>query len=99
MEEKDIKEISLKISEMRSDYYWEIYSRLSGYQKKTLNALYHSDKNIFSKSFAKKYGLNQASSTQRAVKYLITNGIIYKTKDLYQFSDPFFKIFISRYAD
>lgn len=98
IDDADIDDVAMKVCDMRSDYYWEMFSRLTGYQKKTLIALCLSGKNVFSKKYSKTHGLGQPSSTQKAIEYMINTGLIYKTNDSYHFADPFFKFFLLRYA-
>ena len=77
-----------------SDYYLEVFSKLSLYQKNVLFALTKSGKQVLSRKFAETYNLSSSSSTQRAVIRMVNLGIIEKEDDQYIFSDPFFKRFI-----
>ena len=60
----------------QSDFYLELYDKLSKYQKKVLLAIAESGKEIYSKKYADKFGLSTASSTQRAISKLQEIGII-----------------------
>ena len=77
-----------------SDYYLEVFDKLSLYQKNVLLALTKSGKQVLSLDFAKNHNLSSTSSTQRAIKRLVNLGIIDKETEQYVFSDPFFKRFI-----
>jgi len=83
-----------KIINHQSDYYFELFEKLSKYQKKLLLVLTKSSTNIYSKEFSVKYNLSSGSSTQRAIGRLVESGIIEKIKDSFYFSDPFFKRFL-----
>ena len=83
-----------KILDAQGDYYREIVSNLSLYQKKLLSALCQSGEKIFSTAYSKTYNLGASSSTQRAVQKLIQNGHIENEGDRYIFSDPFFQLFL-----
>jgi len=61
-----------------------------------LKALAHENKNIFSKYYAEKYRLSSPSTTQKAIKVLLREGVIEKHADAYNFTDPFFKRFLLR---
>lgn len=77
-----------------SDYYLEVFDKLSLYQKNVLLALTRSGKQVLSKDFAENNNLSSTSTTQRAIKRLVNTGIIDKENEQYVFSDPFFKRFI-----
>ena len=83
-----------KIINNQSDYYFELFEKISNYQKKLLLALIKENSNIFSKDFSEQYNMSSASSTQRAVNRLIMIGIIDKIGNTFSFSDPFFKRFL-----
>jgi len=87
-----------KIVDLKNDYYYELYDRLTNYQKKLLKALVISGENVFSADYAKKFRLSAASTTQKAIIGLIESGIIEKTEGQYFISDPFLKQFLTRYA-
>jgi len=82
------------VLELKSDYYWELLSKQTNYRKKVLYILSKSPKKIFSKETALKYDLGASSSTQKAIKSFIEEGIIEHFNDRYEFSDPFFKMFL-----
>ncbi|MEA3499397.1 MAG: ATP-binding protein [Candidatus Marinimicrobia bacterium] len=83
-----------KIINNQTDYYVELFEKISNYQKKLLLALIKENSNIFSKDFSEKYNMSSVSSTQRAVNRLIEIGIIEKIGNNFTFSDPLFKRFL-----
>jgi len=85
-----------KVIDLKNDYYFEMYDRLSRYQKKLLHALAQEGRNIFSREYALKYHLSATSTTQKAIHGLIENGLIEKVENEYTFSDPFFRQYILR---
>jgi AAA+ ATPase superfamily predicted ATPase len=87
-----------KIVDLKSDYYYELYGRLTMYQKKLLKALVVSGENVFSAGYAKKFRLSAASTTQKAIIGLVESGVIEKTEGCYFIGDPFLKQFLTRYA-
>ncbi len=87
-----------KIVDLKSDYYYEQYDRLTAYQKKLLKAIAVSGENVLSANYAKQFRLSAASTTQKAIAGLIESGIIEKTERRYFISDPFLKQFLTRYA-
>ena len=94
IEKKDIDTAVNRLIDAQSDYYLELYSNLSSYQKKVLFAISESGSNIFSKEYTAKYGLSSGSSTQRAVQKIVDLAIVEKSGEEYLFSDPFFKKYI-----
>ena len=80
----------------KSDYYMELFDRQSQSRKQLLKALTVGGKNIFSGEYIKRHRLPAVATLQRAVKELINNGIVEKTKDEYFIADPFFKLFVSQ---
>lgn len=83
----------------QSDFYLELYDKLSQYQKNVLLAIAESGVGIYSKKYADKFGLSSTSSTQRAVSKMYDEGIIEKEKGGILFSDPFFKRYLlSRFS-
>ena len=94
IEKKDIDIAVNRLIDAQSDYYLELYSNLSSYQKKVLFAISESGSNIFSKEYAAKYGLSSGSSTQRAVQKIVDLAIVEKNGEEYLFTDPFFKKYI-----
>ena len=94
IEKKDIDSAVNRLIDAQSDYYLELYSNLSSYQKKVLFAICESGSNIFSKEYTAKYGLSTGSSTQRAVQKIVDLAIVEKSGEEYLFSDPFFKKYV-----
>lgn len=74
----------------QQDYFHQLIEQMSPYQKKVLRALSSEHKMVYSQHFMKKYDLGAASSTQRAVEKLISDGIIGKEEQMFVFSNPFF---------
>ena len=66
VENKDIERAIQNILSSQTDYYFELFGKLSQYQKKLLLALKENGKEVFSKNYSDKFGLSSASSTQRA---------------------------------
>jgi len=95
VEDKDIDKAIEGIISSQSDFYLELYDKLSKYQKKVLLAIVESGTEIYSRKYAEKFGLSSASSTQRAVNKLRDEGIIEKENNRVIFSDPFFKKYIA----
>lgn len=93
---EDIKNSTQSILNHKSDYFFELFDSFSAYQKKMLKALAQENKNIFSKDYADKYRLSSPSTTQKAIKVLLKEGVIEKHADTYNFTDPFFKRFLLR---
>ena len=93
----DIDEAVKRILELKSDYYWELTNKHTGYRKKVLCALSRSASELFSKKTAKDFDLGAASSTQKAIDVFINDGIIERNQSKYDFSDPIYKKFINRY--
>ncbi len=91
---KDIDKAIDGIISSQSDYYLELYDKLSKYQKKVLLAITESGQEVYSKKYSDKFGLSSTSSTQRAVNKLLDEGIIEKENNELRFSDPFFKRYI-----
>lgn len=83
-----------KIINNQTDYYVELFEKISNYQKKLLLALIKENSNIFSRDFSEKHNMSSVSSTQRAVNRLIEIGIIEKIGNNFTFSDPLFKRFL-----
>ncbi|MFZ1292533.1 MAG: ATP-binding protein [Melioribacteraceae bacterium] len=85
------------IIELKSDYYWELTSKLTNYRKKVLSALCHSSIGIFSKEVTEKFSLGANSTTQKAISSFIEDGIIEPFENKYEFADPIYKLFLLKY--
>lgn len=94
VENEDIDLAIKNIIFSQTDYYLELFNKLSQYQKKLLLALKQNGKEIYSKKYSDAFGLSSASSTQRALEKLIDEGLVEKENDEILFSDPFFKQFL-----
>lgn len=94
VDNQDIELAVEGIISSQSDFYLELYDKLSKYQKKVLLAIAESGKEIYSKKYADKFDLSTASSTQRAISKLQDIGIIEKEENNVIFSDPFFKRYL-----
>jgi len=90
----DIDEAIETILTLKSDYYWELTNKQTPYRKKVLYALSKSAEEIFSKRTADKYNLGAVSSTQKALESFIESGIIERTSNKYEFSDPIYNLFV-----
>lgn len=80
------------------DYYNELFDKQSAKQKQLLLALVHSGENIFSSQYTKQFYLTTPSTTQKSVSALLDAGIIEKSGNSYFISDPFFKMYLMRFA-
>jgi len=80
-----------KILNNQLDYFTSLYQKLTPKQQKILLAICKEPKGVFTEYYKKKYNLPANSTTQRSIERLIHLGIIEKDDRLYQFSDPFFK--------
>jgi len=98
IEKEDIINSATQIIFIKRDYYYELFDKLSIYQKKLLKALTVSGKNVYSKEYNKRFRLSAHSTTQKAITNLLHSGIIEKESDGYYISDPFFKRYIENYA-
>lgn len=78
----------------QSDYYFELFEKISNYQKKLLLVIIKENSNIFSHAFSERFNLSSTSTTQRGINKLIELGIIEKNGNTYNYSDPFFKRFL-----
>lgn len=85
-----------KIVTNQNDYFSSIYENLTSYQKKVLKAINVDNMNILSSDFSNRFRLTTTSSTQRAVERLVKDGMIEKVEDHWQFTDPFFKIWLNQ---
>ena len=94
---KHIDEAVKQVLELKSDYYWELTHKHTSYRKKVLFALSQSASELFSKKTTKDFDLGAVSSTQKAIDVFINDGIIERNQSKYDFSDPIYKKFISRY--
>ncbi len=94
IENEDINKAIDRIIAGQSDYYLELYDKLSQYQKKLLLALIETGSEVYSKKYAEQHRLSSASSTQRAISKLIDEGIVEKEQSGFQFSDPLFKKYL-----
>ncbi|MDR1518231.1 MAG: ATP-binding protein [Dysgonamonadaceae bacterium] len=92
---KHIDDCVLRIIEMKSDFYLELFINQSNSKKKLLLAITKDGKNIFSENYRNTYNLPNSSTLQTSVKGLLDNGIIDKKEDVYFICDPFFKIFLT----
>ena len=86
-----------RVLKLKADYYWELTNKQTSFRKKILYTLSQSVTEVFSNQTAKNYNLGAASSTQKALEVFIDDGIIEKNQNSYEFSDPIYKVFISRY--
>ncbi len=85
-----------RIIDLKGDYYFELFDRVTAYQKKLLKTLAIDNQNVFSADYANRFHLSAASSTQKALNGLIKMGIIEKHENYYLFDDPFFKQYLLR---
>ncbi len=89
-----IQEATSNIITLKGDYYLELFEHQSAYRKKLLQSLAISGKNIFSKEYENTFRLSATSTTQKAVKILVEEGLVDRQEDSYFICDPFFKMFI-----
>lgn len=87
-----------RIVDLKNDFYFELYGKLSAYQKKLLKALLITGENLFSADYARRFRLSATSTTQKALIGLVESGVVEKVEGIYFIADPFFKRFLFRYA-
>ena len=87
-----------KIVDLKNDYYFELFGKLSAYQKKLLKSLLVSGENVFSADYTKRFRLSATSTTQKALIGLVEDSIVEKVEGKYFIADPFFRRFLFRYA-
>jgi len=87
-----------RIVDLKNDYYFELYGKLSAYQKKLLKSLLISGENLFSAEYTRRFRLSATSTTQKALLGLVEDSVVEKVEGNYFIADPFFKRFLSRYA-
>jgi hypothetical protein len=96
--EKIILECATRILDLKSDYYSELFDRHSAVQKRLLKALVVSGEGVFSAEYSSKFRLSAVSTTQKALAGLVDSGIVEKTQNQYVIGDPFFRLYIKKYA-
>ncbi|NQU35954.1 MAG: ATP-binding protein [Bacteroidetes bacterium] len=79
---------------LKSDYYWELITKQTPYRKKVFNAIAHNERELLSGEAAQKYNLGAVSTTQKALESFIDDGLVERNNTQYEFSDPFFKMFV-----
>ena len=79
---------------LKSDYYWELIVKQTTYRKKVFNAIAHNERELLSGETAQKYNLGAVSTTQKALESFIDDGLVERNNTQYEFSDPFFKMFV-----
>lgn len=85
-----------KIVTNQNDYFSSLYENLTSYQKKVLKAIHVDNVNVLSSDYSNRFRLTSTSSTQRALERLVKDGMIEKVADNWQFTDPFFKIWLNQ---
>lgn len=83
---------------LKKDYYFELFDKLSASQKKLLTSVAVSGKNIFSANYIATNHLVGASSVQKAALSLMENGILERKEDTFFIADPFFHYYIYHYT-
>lgn len=96
IEEENVDHAIETVLVLKDDFYWELTNKQTAYRKKVLVAICRSGSELFSQKTAKTFDLGTASSTQKALDVLIDDGIVDREKNIYYFTDPFYKIFIKR---
>ncbi|MDA3859635.1 MAG: ATP-binding protein [Melioribacteraceae bacterium] len=89
-----INEAIKTVIELKADYFWELTLKQTNYRKKVLFALASSVTELFSRDTEKSYNIGPSSTTQKAIASFIDEGIIEQFGNSYEFSDPFFKMFL-----
>ena len=79
---------------LKSDYYWELINKQTPYRKKVFNAIAHAERELLSGETAQKYNLGAVSTTQKALESFIDDGLVERNNTQYEFSDPFFRMFV-----
>ncbi len=85
-----------RIMTNQNDYFMKQYEELTAHQQRVLLAICEENKNIYTSEFAGRYHLTPVSSTQRSVHRLLKAGILSKDADVYNFNDPFLRMWLQR---
>lgn len=85
-----------KIINNQSDYFTKQFEELTAHQQRVLLAVSEENKNVFTSDFAEKFHLSPVSSTQRSLQKLLKEGVLTKSGDIYNFNDPFFKLWLKK---
>lgn len=97
--EQIIDECFVRVLNLKKDYYFELFDKLSNTQKKLLISIAESGKNIYSSNYIVANRLVGASSVQKAVLTLMEMGILERTEDTYYIADPFFHYYVVHYTN
>jgi len=90
----DVKETVEEVILEQEDSYMTIWDDLTLSQRKMLIAIAKEEKDFYSVEFLRKYRFKRASNVQTAIKGLMKREIIFKIRNKYEISDPFFKLWI-----
>lgn len=93
-----VERCAYEIVQLKSDYYQEMFDRLSVMQKQLVMALLIDGKNVFSKEYVERFRLSSPSTTQKAMKTLFEYGIVDKTDGEYFINDPFLRYYLTHYT-
>ncbi|MDZ4121722.1 MAG: hypothetical protein U1C33_04835, partial [Candidatus Cloacimonadaceae bacterium] len=89
-----LDEVTQKIIRSQKDYFMQIWDGLSLQQRKLMLALCMENTGIFSEDFHKRHRLGALSSSQTALRKLVSDQLIIKESNTYLFADPLFKLYL-----
>jgi len=94
LDETSLQSAIDRVLNNQDDYFQSLWESVSLTQQKTLKALAFENKNIFSREFLDKHGIQTPSGVQRSVAVLMHKGIIDRQHGEFLFEDPFFRRWI-----
>lgn len=95
-DDKIMEQAINKIINNQNDYFMKQFEILTAHQQRVLLAICEENKNVFTTDFAEKFHLSPVSSTQRSLQRLLKEGILTKSSDVYNFNDPFFRLWLKK---
>lgn len=96
LDQEVLKKAIDKVIINQEDYFSFQYQNLTANQQKLVKAIEEEQSGTFAASFIDKYRLGSASSVQRSIERLQSEGIIEKKDNEWFFTDPFFKLWLKR---
>jgi len=94
LNDKVLGKAGKKILINQSDYFSVQYEKLTVIQQIVLKAISASNANIYNSDFLRQNNLRSPSTVQRAIEKLLNDGILIRQDRAYNFTDPFFKMWI-----
>jgi len=95
-DDKILQQAIDKIINKQNDYFIKQFEILTAHQQRVLLAICEENKNVFTTDFAEKFHLSPVSSTQRSLQRLLKEGILTKSGEIYNFNDPFFRLWLKK---